>query len=93
MVFKLEMTVEEIKRYKKLNRVTNMAQFCRGPFFVKAFLMSRMEEARAEFFRYVFGSRKIAPGDVSINGAMYFIKYEPYVNEAPEDAPKRRKKK
>lgn len=26
-------------------------------------------------------------------GTMYFMKYEPYVNEAPEDAPKRRKKK
>lgn len=93
MVFKLEMTDEEIKRYKKLNRATNMAQFCKGPFFVRAALMSRMEEMRADFFRFVFSSRKIAPGDMIINSSMYILEYEPYINEAPEDASKRRKKK
>ena len=93
MVFKLEMTDEEIKRCKKLNRAMNMAQFCNGPFFVRAALVSRMEEMRSDFFRFVFSSRKIAPGYMSINGSMYILEYEPYVNEAPEDASKRRKKK
>ena len=67
----------DIKAYKKLNRIDNFASACRGPFFLKAILVTKYEETKADFFRGIAKKYGVPKGsNVGINGVLYYAEIE-----------------
>ena len=81
----IRMNEKEIAAFRKMNRKENLSQACRGPFWLRAWLISRFEEAKAEMFIMLRANYGIKPDvNISMNRNDYTFSYDDGTVEKPK---------
>ena len=81
----IRMNEKEIAAFRKMNRKENLFRACRGPFWLKAWLVSRFEEAKAEMFIMLQDNYGIKQNvNISTNRNDYAFSYDDGTVEKPK---------
>ena len=81
----IKMNEKEIAMFRKMNRKENLSGTCIGPFWLKAWLMSRFQEAKAEMFIMLQVNYGIKPDvNISMSGNDYTFIYDDGTVEKPK---------